>query len=55
MTTPSAPTVSADETALMRRAIGLARRGEGLVEPNPMVGAVVINAAGQVVGEGWHE
>jgi len=55
MTTPSAPPVSADETTLMRRAIGLARRGEGLVEPNPMVGAVVIDAAGQVVGEGWHE
>ncbi len=39
----------------MRRAIELARRGEGLVEPNPMVGAVVASPAGEVLGEGWHE
>ncbi len=43
-----------NETA-MRRALDLARRGEGFVEPNPMVGAVVIDTAGQVVGEGFHE
>ena len=30
MTTPSAPPVATDEATLMRRAIGLARRGEGL-------------------------
>lgn len=39
----------------MRRAIELARCGEGLVEPNPMVGAVVADASGKVLGEGWHE
>ena len=38
----------------MLRAIELARRGEGFVEPNPMVGAVVVQQ-GEVVGEGWHE
>ena len=38
----------------MRRALELARRGEGLVEPNPMVGCVIV-ADGQVVGEGFHE
>lgn len=38
----------------MRRALELARRGAGLVEPNPMVGAVVTAADGAVVGEGWH-
>jgi diaminohydroxyphosphoribosylaminopyrimidine deaminase/5-amino-6-(5-phosphoribosylamino)uracil reductase len=37
----------------MTRALELARRGEGLVEPNPMVGCVVARA-GEVVGEGWH-
>jgi diaminohydroxyphosphoribosylaminopyrimidine deaminase/5-amino-6-(5-phosphoribosylamino)uracil reductase len=38
----------------MRRAIELARRGEGSVEPNPMVGCVV--ARGEtVVAEGWHQ
>ncbi|MCS7167410.1 MAG: bifunctional diaminohydroxyphosphoribosylaminopyrimidine deaminase/5-amino-6-(5-phosphoribosylamino)uracil reductase RibD [Gemmatales bacterium] len=38
----------------MQRALELARRGEGYVEPNPMVGAVVVRD-GEVVGEGWHE
>ena len=39
----------------MERALELARRGEGFVEPNPQVGAVVLTAEGRVVGEGWHE
>ncbi len=38
----------------MRRAIELAERGRGTTSPNPLVGAVVVNA-GEVVGEGWHE
>jgi diaminohydroxyphosphoribosylaminopyrimidine deaminase/5-amino-6-(5-phosphoribosylamino)uracil reductase len=37
----------------MARALELARRGEGFVEPNPMVGCVIAHA-GQIVGEGWH-
>ncbi len=37
----------------MNRALSLARRGFGLVSPNPMVGAVVVKD-GVVVGEGWH-
>jgi diaminohydroxyphosphoribosylaminopyrimidine deaminase/5-amino-6-(5-phosphoribosylamino)uracil reductase len=40
---------------LMHRACKLARRGEGFVEPNPMVGAVVANSDGTVLGEGWHK
>lgn len=39
----------------MLRALALAAQGRGRVEPNPMVGAVVVDAAGAVVGEGWHE
>lgn len=39
----------------MLRALVLAERGWGYVEPNPMVGAVVTDGAGNVVGEGWHE
>ena len=39
----------------MRRALELARRGIGLCSPNPVVGCVVLDRAGQVVGEGWHE
>ena len=38
----------------MARAIELAGRGWGRAHPNPLVGAVVTNAAGQVVAEGWH-
>ncbi len=37
----------------MARALSLAERGLGFVEPNPMVGAVVV-LEGRVVGEGWH-
>lgn len=38
----------------MRRAIGLAERGAGLVSPNPLVGAVIVDAAGEVVAEAFH-
>jgi diaminohydroxyphosphoribosylaminopyrimidine deaminase / 5-amino-6-(5-phosphoribosylamino)uracil reductase len=38
----------------MGRALELARRGEGYVEPNPMVGCVLVRG-GQIVGEGWHQ
>src|SRR5438270_3616494 len=38
----------------MRRALELAERGRGYVEPNPLVGAVVVRD-NQLVGEGWHE
>jgi diaminohydroxyphosphoribosylaminopyrimidine deaminase/5-amino-6-(5-phosphoribosylamino)uracil reductase len=37
----------------MKMALKLAARGAGWVSPNPMVGAVVIQA-GEVVGRGWH-
>jgi diaminohydroxyphosphoribosylaminopyrimidine deaminase / 5-amino-6-(5-phosphoribosylamino)uracil reductase len=42
------------DESLMRRALALAARGWGQTAPNPMVGAVVVGADGQVVGEGWH-
>ncbi len=38
----------------MRRALRLAARGRGRVSPNPMVGAVIVDDRGQVVGEGYH-
>ncbi|MFD3451241.1 bifunctional diaminohydroxyphosphoribosylaminopyrimidine deaminase/5-amino-6-(5-phosphoribosylamino)uracil reductase RibD [Streptomyces sp. NPDC058691] len=43
------------EVDAMRRAIGLAARGLGSTSPNPVVGAVILDARGQVVGEGWHQ
>lgn len=45
-------TISA--SAHMRRAIELARTAHGWVNPNPMVGAVVVKE-GRVIGEGCHE
>jgi len=38
----------------MQRALELAERGRGHVEPNPLVGAVVV-CDGRLVGEGWHQ
>lgn len=38
---------------IIERAVKLAKKGTGFVEPNPRVGAVVVNE-GRVVGEGWH-
>ena len=37
----------------MRRALTLAARGEGAVEPNPMVGCVIVRN-NRIVGEGYH-
>lgn len=42
------------DQAHMRRAIELAARGRGTTSPNPVVGCVVLDAAGQVAGEGFH-
>lgn len=38
----------------MRRAIALARQGEGLTRPNPPVGAVLVRGGG-IIAEGFHE
>jgi len=38
----------------MRRALALAALGEGRTSPNPLVGAVVLDAGGTLVGEGYH-
>jgi diaminohydroxyphosphoribosylaminopyrimidine deaminase/5-amino-6-(5-phosphoribosylamino)uracil reductase len=43
-----------DEREAMARALDLAWRGWGRVQPNPLVGAVVLSSDGRVVGEGWH-
>jgi diaminohydroxyphosphoribosylaminopyrimidine deaminase/5-amino-6-(5-phosphoribosylamino)uracil reductase len=38
----------------MERALALAEQGRGFVEPNPLVGAVMVRD-GRNVGEGWHQ
>src|SRR5271167_2594273 len=45
--------MSTDEQ-YVRRAIELARKGVGLVSPNPAVGAVVVDAEGREAGAGTH-
>lgn len=44
-----------DEAAVMQRALDLARLGQGHVEPNPCVGAVVVDSQLRCLGEGYHE
>lgn len=45
----------ASPAEVMRHALSLAERGLGFVEPNPMVGAVVVNDSLECLGEGRHE
>lgn len=45
---------SSDES-VMRHALALAEAGIGSVEPNPPVGAVVVDQELRLLGEGWHE
>jgi len=41
------------DMVFMKRALDQARRGAGLVSPNPMVGALLVRD-GRIVGEGFH-
>ena len=44
-----------DYTVAMQLAIALGEKGLGKTAPNPIVGAVIINSAGVIVGEGFHD
>ncbi|MFD9488485.1 bifunctional diaminohydroxyphosphoribosylaminopyrimidine deaminase/5-amino-6-(5-phosphoribosylamino)uracil reductase RibD [Streptomyces sp. NPDC059991] len=46
---------TAADADAMRRAIELAARGLGSTSPNPVVGCVITDARGAVVGEGFHQ
>jgi diaminohydroxyphosphoribosylaminopyrimidine deaminase/5-amino-6-(5-phosphoribosylamino)uracil reductase len=46
--------MTASDELWMHRALALAERGRGYVEPNPLVGAVVVHDD-RVMGEGWHQ
>lgn len=41
--------------AVMHRALELAARGAGFVEPNPQVGAVIVDENLKLLGEGYHQ
>lgn len=38
----------------MRRCLQLARNGQLLAKPNPMVGAIIVSKEGRIIGEGYH-
>src|ERR1051325_9212553 len=39
---------------MMRRALELAERGIGQVSPGPLVGTVIVDPSGQIIGEGFY-
>ena len=39
----------------IRRALALAERGRGSTSPNPIVGAMVVDGAGAILGDGYHQ
>lgn len=47
--------MNTDFKKYMKRAIELAKKSHGCVSPNPLVGAVVLDKDGNVIGEGRHE
>src|SRR3954462_16033784 len=49
------PVSHESDEAFMRRALRLAMNGRGRVEPNPMVGCVIVSLDGRVIGEGYHQ
>ena len=44
-----------DYTVAMQRAIALSEKGLGKTAPNPIVGAVIIDATGKIIAEGFHD
>jgi diaminohydroxyphosphoribosylaminopyrimidine deaminase/5-amino-6-(5-phosphoribosylamino)uracil reductase len=46
--------ITRNDEAHLRRTLELAERGRGRTSPNPVVGAVVVNSEGDVIGEGYH-
>ena len=44
-----------DYTVAMQRAIALSEKGLGKCAPNPIVGAVILDASGKIVSEGFHD
>ena len=43
-----------DKLIYMKKAIELASKGEGFVNPNPLVGSIIVKD-GKIIGEGYHE
>ena len=54
MPEPLSSSDSSNDTRWMTRALELARLADYRTSPNPMVGAVVLDVNGELVGEGFH-
>ncbi|MFL6335113.1 MAG: bifunctional diaminohydroxyphosphoribosylaminopyrimidine deaminase/5-amino-6-(5-phosphoribosylamino)uracil reductase RibD [Pyrinomonadaceae bacterium] len=54
MTPDSRPQTPDFDERMMQRALELAARGAGQVSPGPLVGCVVVDGRGEVVGEGFY-
>jgi diaminohydroxyphosphoribosylaminopyrimidine deaminase / 5-amino-6-(5-phosphoribosylamino)uracil reductase len=52
--TESTTTATEVDRQLMLRSFELARKGSGLVSPGPLVGCVIVDVAGEIVGEGFY-
>src|SRR2546422_1842500 len=46
--------LTARDREMMQRALDLAARGIGHVSPGPLVGTVIVDESGEVVGEGFY-
>ena len=44
----------ADDESIMHRALQIALQGRGRAEPNPLVGAVIVDHERRFIAEGWH-
>jgi diaminohydroxyphosphoribosylaminopyrimidine deaminase/5-amino-6-(5-phosphoribosylamino)uracil reductase len=51
----NSPAPFADSASVMRHALAIAARGIGRVEPNPPVGAVLVDENLRLLGAGYHE
>lgn len=40
---------------MLQRCLALAEQGRGWTHPNPMVGCVIVDATGDIIGEGYHQ
>ena len=42
------------DECFVRHTLDLARLGTDTAPPNPLVGALIVDSAGTVLGSGWH-
>lgn len=46
--------IDADDCRFMKMALDCADKARGKTSPNPIVGCVIVDQTGQVIGKGWH-